>query len=215
MSAAAGLAHQFETPQQQFEAANLGMWVFLLTEVLFFGSVLCAYVVYRATYPDAWAAGSLLNSARLGAAMTVVLLLSSLMMALAVRSAQLGSRRLVEVYLVATMLLGVAFLCMKTYEYHEHWVDHLIPGIDFSGYQGAHSPHVELFVCFYFILTAIHALHMVIGIGVLTVIFLMTRHKKFNAQYYTPIEISGLYWHFVDIVWIFLFPLLYLVDLHQ
>jgi cytochrome c oxidase subunit III len=191
------------------------MWVFLLTEVLFFGAVICGYVIYRATYPDAWAIGSRLNNAQLGAAMTVVLLLSSLMMALAVRSAQLGSERMVEIYLVMTMLLGAAFLCMKAYEYHAHWSDGLVPGLDFSGYRGVHAFQVELFICFYFILTAIHALHMVIGIGLLTVILLMTRRGRFNAQYYTPVEISGLYWHFVDIVWIFLFPLLYLVDLHK
>jgi len=193
----------------------MGMWVFLLTEVLFFGAVLCGYVIYRATYPDAWAIGSRLNNAQLGAGMTLVLLLSSLMMALAVRSAQLGSRRSVEMYLIATMFLGATFLFMKAYEYHAHWVDRLIPGINFSGYQGAHASQVELFICFYFILTAIHALHMMIGIGVLTVIFLMVRRGRFSAQYYTPVEISGLYWHFVDIVWIFLFPLLYLVDLHK
>jgi len=215
MSSAAGLAHQFETPQQQFEAAHLGMWVFLLTEILFFGAVFCAYVVYRTTYGEAWALGSRLNSAGLGAAMTAVLLLSSLMMALAVHSAQLGSRQLLIQYLIATMLLGLSFLGMKAYEYHGHWVEHLIPGIDFSGYQGPHAAQVELFICFYFILTGIHALHMVVGVGLLTVICVMSRRGRFSSAYYTPVEISGLYWHFVDIVWIFLFPLLYLVDLHK
>jgi cytochrome c oxidase subunit III len=215
VSSATGLAHQFETPEQQFEAAHLGIWIFLITEILFFGGVFCAYVIYRTTYGEAWAAGSRLNDADLGAGMTAVLLLSSLMMALAVHYAQLGTGRLVQAYLVATMLLGVAFLAMKGFEYHRHWAEHLVPGINFSGYEGPHPGQVELFICFYFILTAIHAVHMVIGIGLLTVIWFMVKRGRFSSSYYTPVEVAGLYWHFVDIVWIFLFPLLYLVDLHK
>ena len=215
MNSTAGLAHQFETPEQQFEAAHMGMWVFLLTEVLFFGGVFCGYVVYRYTYPEAWAVGSRLNDVTLGASMTSVLLVSSLMMALAVRSAQLGKRVQINVYLLLTMLLGLAFLGMKVFEYYHHWVDHVVPGFGFSGYTGPYRRQVELFMCFYFIMTAIHGIHMVIGVGLLTVLSVMAYRGRFSSAYYSPVEICGLYWHFVDIVWIFLFPLLYLVDVHS
>ncbi len=209
------LAEHFATLEQQNEAAHLGMWVFLITEILFFGGVFCGYVAYRTMYPQAWALGSRLNDPALGMSMTLTLLVSSLMMAMAVHSAQLGNRRRLVMYLLLTMVLGAAFLGMKLYEYHSHWVDHLIPGINFSGYTGPQANHVELFICFYFILTLIHATHMVVGIGILTTLTILSARGKFSALYYSPVEISGLYWHFVDIVWIFLFPLLYLVDLHK
>ncbi len=207
--------HQFDTLAQQYDAGHLGMWIFLITEILFFGGVFCGYVVYRIAYPEAWALGSRLNDANLAAMMTITLLISSFTMAMAVRSAQKGERKSIVVFLVLTMILGAAFLGMKFFEYHNHWVEHLAPGINFSGYHGAHAPQVEMFICFYFILTAIHALHMIIGIGILAVLTRMAWKGKFTSTYYSPVDISGLYWHFVDIVWIFLFPLLYLVDLHK
>ena len=208
-------AHQFDTAEQQYEADQMGMWIFLVTELLFFGAIFCAYAIYRARYPEGWALGSQLNNSSLAAAMTVVLILSSLTMAFSVRSAQLGNRKALILNLGLTMLLGLAFLVMKAYEYHEHWVEGLVPGLRFTGYHGPSSGPVELFVCFYFIMTAVHALHMVIGIGVLAVLMAMASRGRFHASYFAPVEVSGLYWHFVDIVWIFLFPLLYLVDVHK
>ena len=215
MSSRSILAEHFQDLEQQYEAGQLAMWIFLITEILFFGGLFCSYVVYRTLYPEAWALGSRLNSASLGAAMTGTLLLSSFMMALAVRSSQLGERWRLIGCLLLTILLGLAFLGMKFYEYHHHWEDHLVPGIDFSGYHGPQAGQVELFLCFYFIMTLIHAAHMVVGVGILSTLAVMAWRHRFSEQYYSPVEISGLYWHFVDIIWIFLFPLLYLVDLHK
>ena len=215
MSSHSVLAEHFESLEQQYEAGHLGMWIFLITEILFFGGVFCAYIVYRTLYPEAWALGSRLNDAYLGAAMTATLLLSSLMMAMAVRSAQLGLRNRLVGFLLLTMVAGAAFLGMKLYEYHHHWVDHLVPGLNFSGYHGPHAHQVELFLCFYFIMTLIHAAHMIIGLGILSVLAILAHRGRFSQQYFSPVDISGLYWHFVDIIWIFLFPLLYLVDLHK
>ncbi len=215
MSDRSVLAEHFATLEHQNEAAQLGMWVFLITEILFFGGMFCGYIVYRNIYPEAWALGSRLNNSTLGMVMTIVLLLSSLAMALAVHSAQLGNRRELVMFLALTMLLGVAFLGIKLIEYHAHWVDGLVPGLKFTGYSGPQRPHVELFLFFYFIMTLVHAAHMIAGIGVLAVLTFMALRGRFSALYYSPVEISGLYWHFVDVIWIFLFPLLYLVDLHK
>lgn len=208
-------APHFRSFEQQHEASELGMWGFLCTEILFFGGVLCGYTMYRLLYPQAWVHGSELNSLWLGAAMTVVLLASSLTMALAVRAAQLGQSKVIVGFLAVTIALGIGFLVLKGYEYYGHWVHHLVPGFNFSGYQAPDHPQVALFVVFYFFLTLLHAVHMIIGVGVLSVIAMMARRDRFSAIDHGPVEIAGLYWHFVDIVWLFLFPLLYLVGAHQ
>jgi cytochrome c oxidase subunit 3 len=208
--APAGLAHQFDDLEQQHEAGNLGMWVFLATEIMFFGGLFAGYSIYRSLYFAAFTAGSHLLDIRLGAANTGVLIASSLTMALAVRSAQLGRRKAIVVFLILTILLGSVFLGVKAYEYRHKFENHLVPGIDFQ-YAGENGPQVELFLCFYFFMTALHALHMIIGIGILAVLVAMSARGKFSAEYFSPVEVSGLYWHFVDIVWIFLFPLLYLI----
>lgn len=205
-----GLAHQFDDLEQQHAAGNLGMWAFLGTEIMFFGGLFAGYTIYRSLYFTAFAAGSRLLDVKLGAANTAVLIGSSLTMALAVRSAQLGRRKAIVVFLLLTILLGSVFLGVKAYEYHHKFEKHLVPGIDFQ-YAGEQAPHVELFLCFYFFMTALHALHMVVGIGLLAVLARMAWRGKFSAAYFSPVEVSGLYWHFVDIVWIFLFPLLYLL----
>lgn len=215
MSSRAYPAAHFRSGAQQREVGELGMWLFLTTEILFFGGALCGYVVYRVQYPAAWMHGSSLNSVWLGTGMTIVLLLSSLTAALGVRASQLGERRSIVGFLSATILLALLFLGMKFFEYSDHWQHGLVPGIDFSGYQGADPRHVALFMVFYFVLTLLHALHMIVGVGVLGVLAWMAQKRRFNAEYHAPVEISGLYWHFVDIVWLFLFPLLYLVGAHQ
>ncbi len=203
--------HHFETMEQQFEASTLGMWLFLVTEVMFFGGLLTAYLIYRLWYPVAWAEGSLDLDITLGGFNTVVLIGSSLTMAFAVRAAQTGWRRGTIVYLVATMALGMTFLVVKFFEYkHKFELNH-VPGANFV-YEGPHANQVEIFMALYFGLTGLHAAHMVIGFVLLSVILWMSWRNKFSPQWYTPVEMSGLYWHFVDIVWIFLFPLLYLVD---
>ena len=205
-----GLAHQFDDLGQQHEAGNLGMWAFLATEIMFFGGLFAGYTIYRSQYFAAFTAGSHLLDVRLGAMNTAVLIGSSLTMALAVRSAQLGRRKAIVLFLILTILLGSVFLGVKAYEYHHKFENHLVPGIDYNPDQ-PYAPQVQLFLCFYFFLTGLHALHMVIGIGILAVLVAMASRGKFSAEYFSPVEVSGLYWHFVDIVWIFLFPLLYLI----
>jgi cytochrome c oxidase subunit 3 len=210
----AALAHHFEDLEQQHDAATLGMWIFLVTEVMFFGGLLAGYTMYRSVYPSAFAEGSRLCEVALGASNTLILITSSFTMALAVSMAQRGRRRLVLAFLGTTMALGAAFLGVKFLEYFHKYQEHLIPGMYFV-YSGASARQVQLFICFYFGLTGLHALHMIIGLGVLAVMAGFAWRGRFSAVHYAPIEVAGLYWHFVDIVWIFLFPLLYLVDLHR
>ena len=205
------LQHHFQTLAQQQEAATLGMWVFLVTEVMFFGGLLMAYLLYRVWYPEAWSEGSLELDIRLGGFNTVVLIASSLTMALAVRSAQTGAQKPTVRWLIITMVLGVTFLVVKYFEYKHKWDLNHIPGPNFT-FEGPHERQVEIFLSLYFGLTGLHALHMIIGVGLLSVITWMASRGRFSPEWNTPVEVSGLYWHFVDIVWIFLFPLLYLVD---
>jgi cytochrome c oxidase subunit 3 len=210
----AALAHQFEDLEQQHDAATLGMWIFLATEVMFFGGLLAGYAMYRSIYPSAFAAGSRLCEVTLGSTNTAVLITSSFTMAMAVHAAQRGRQRATIWYLAATMTFGALFLGIKFLEYFHKYEEHLIPGA-FSGYTGASAPQVELFIAFYFGLTGLHALHMIIGLGVVAVMTALAWRGRLSPAHHAPLEIAGLYWHFVDIVWIFLFPLLYLVELHR
>ena len=205
-------AHHFETMEQQQEAATLGMWIFLVTEVMFFGGLFMAYTLYRIWYPAAWSEGSEELDIVLGGVNTAVLIGSSLTMAFAVRAAQTGAKRKTTVtWLLLTMVLGATFLVIKAFEYkHKYDLGHS-PGPNFH-FEGANADQVEIFISLYFAMTGLHALHMIIGLGLRTVITVMAWRGRFSPQWYTPVELSGLYWHFVDIVWIFLFPLLYLVD---
>jgi cytochrome c oxidase subunit 3 len=205
------LEHQFETLRQQHHADTLGMWIFLATEVLFFGGLITGYVMYRSSYPTAFAHASRTLEIGAGTIMTLVLLGSSLTMALAVHFSQLGNRRLLALFLILTIVLGLGFLAIKGSEYYHKWEDHHIPGPGWH-WDGPESKLAELFVYFYFALTGLHALHMLIGISIMAVLLVLTWTGR--VRNYT-VEISGLYWHFVDIVWIFLFPLLYLVDRHK
>jgi cytochrome c oxidase subunit 3 len=205
------LAHHFDDPEQQFEASTLGMWVFLITEVMFFGGLFASYALYRSLHPEGFAVASRHLDYRLGALNTAVLICSSLAMALAVRSAQLGRLRALRLFLALTMALGLVFLGVKVVEYAHKFHEHLVPGPSFR-FEGPHARTAELFFSFYFAMTGLHALHMVVGIGVLTVLWIMAGRGRFGAQYYTPVEVAGLYWHFVDVVWIYLFPLLYLIS---
>jgi cytochrome c oxidase subunit 3 len=207
------LAHHFDDLAQQSEAATLGMWVFLVTEVLFFGGLFATYAIYRAWYPAAFAAASHELDVTLGSINTVVLITSSLTMALGVHAAQTGERKLLMAFLVATMILGAAFLGIKSVEYYHKFVEHHVPGPAFQ-FEKEHIQHAQIFFSLYFIMTGLHALHMVIGLGIMLVMFWLAWRGTFTPEYYSPIEVSGLYWHFVDIVWIFLFPLLYLLGRH-
>jgi cytochrome c oxidase subunit III len=207
------LAHHFDDLEQQHDAATLGMWVFLVTEIMFFGGLFLGYTVYRWKYPDVFAEASRHLDTTLGAVNTAVLLASSLTMALAVHAAQTSRRRALVAFLLATILLGSVFLGVKAYEYLDKYHHHLVPGVDFV-YEAGARPQLQIFFLFYFFMTGMHALHMVIGIGLLGVIAALAARGRYGAHYYNPVEVTGLYWHFVDIVWIFLFPLLYLIGAH-
>lgn len=208
------LQHQFDDPGQQHETATLGMLLFLGTEVMFFGGLFAAYMIYRVWYPETFGAASRTLDLTLGATNTLVLITSSLFMALAVRAAATDRRRQLLVLLAITMVLGVAFLGIKGFEYYQKFVEHHIPGMGFH-FEGAAPARANLFFSLYFAMTGLHAAHMIIGLGVLAVVFVMAARHKFSAAWHTPVELGGLYWHFVDIIWIFLFPLLYLVDRHK
>ncbi len=208
-----GLAHHFDTLDQQAEATTLGMWVFLVTEVLFFGGLFLVYTVYRTKYPAAFAASSRELDVTLGTINTAVLITSSLTMALAVHAAQLGQRRTLMLFLVATMALGSVFLGIKGVEYYHKFIEHHVPGPGFQ-FEKEYLKTAQLYFSLYFLMTGLHALHMVIGFGIMAVMLWWAWNGTITKEYYSPIEISGLYWHFVDIVWIFLFPLLYLIGRH-
>ena len=268
------LVHHFESMEQQREAGTLGMWWFLLTEIMFFGGMFLAYTVYRHIYFDAFAAGSNVLSVWWGTFNTAVLIGSSLTMALAVYWAQMGNSRKVVFFLLFTVVLGTVFLRVKYIEYHDKFVEHVFPAGDFrwpiheekarpdnpgdlllmligaehlnneeaperampvkvttkyaelGPYYGtggkvpeeiqneSERGHVRLYFWLYFVMTGFHATHMIIGIGILLVLAWQAYKGKFSKEYHSYIELTGLYWHFVDIVWIFLFPLLYLVDRH-
>ena len=228
------LQHHFENMEQQREAGTLGMWVFLVTEIMFFGGMFLAYTLYRYKYPGAFAAASNHLDIRLGAVNTIVLIVSSFTMAMAVFSTQVGKRRNSIIFLIMTLALGLTFLGIKAVEYRDKYRDNLIPGQLIPGHpfnpavaqHGDTDPHklhlpegvsvhnVEMFYWIYFAMTGMHALHMIIGAGILTVILILAWRGRFSPEYHSPVEISGLYWHFVDIVWIFLFPLLYLLGRH-
>ncbi|HWX53980.1 MAG TPA: cytochrome c oxidase subunit 3 family protein [Verrucomicrobiae bacterium] len=243
------LVHQFDSMEQQKEASTLGMWVFLLTEIMMFGGLFASYLIYRIKYYDAFVAGSTSIDIKWGFANTLVLIGSSWTMAMAVWSAQNGRRKGQVYFIIATMILGAAFLGVKAKEYYEKYDECHIPGHvigkGFNAWGGCSAtdkslgniaediripPHgdpnipeasaeltakqTEIFFSFYFAMTGLHATHMLIGLGVLTWLLMRAKRGDFGPEYYSPVENVGLYWHFVDIVWIFLFPLLYLISRH-
>ena len=211
-------AHQFDDPVQQYQASTLGMWLFLVTEIMFFGGLFLGYAIYRWQYPDAFAQSSHHLDVLLGGINTVILISSSLTMVLAVHAGHIGKKAGQIFYLVATLVLGAVFLGIKSIEYAHKFHEHLVPGPSFAPEWAGHSGHVpagaQLFFSFYFMMTGMHAFHMIIGAGLLTWLIILAAKGKFTSAYSTPIEMVGLYWHFVDIVWIFLFPLLYLIGRH-
>jgi cytochrome c oxidase subunit III len=221
--------HHFETQEQQREAATFGMWLFLLTEIMFFGGLFFAYLLYRNWYHDAFVVSSNQLSIPLGAANTAILISSGFFMALGVWAAEVKKQALLVLFLVLTTVFGVAFLGIKAVEYHEKWEKHHIPGASFDVSQfinpekyGLHekplapdmAQKTQIFFFLYFAMTGMHAFHMILGIGLLFWLTWRARRGEFSAGYVAPIENFGLYWHFVDIVWIFLFPLLYLINRH-
>ena len=211
-----GLAHHFVSLEQQHEASRLGMWAFLATEVMFFGGLFTGYAVYRNMYPEAFRLASHHLDIGLGAANTAILIGSSLTMALAIRAAQVGKRSAQVSNLIATIALGMTFIVIKGFEYHHKWVDHLMPGRGFDVSQfGSEGPHARIFFSFYFVMTGLHAFHMLVGFGLLAWVAARAHRGDFTPKHHSALEMTGLYWHFVDLVWIFLFPLLYLIGRHH
>lgn len=221
------LRHHFETPAQQKEASSFGMWLFLLTEIMFFGGMFMAYLVYRNWYFPAFAQGSKTLSIALGATNTGVLICSSFTMAMGVWCAETKRKKGLVTALIATILLGCVFLGIKAVEYTEKFEAHHVPGLDFSIQDFVHptapgeaalapdmAAKTEIYFFLYFAMTGMHALHMIIGIGILFVLLARAAKGAYTSGHMTTIENFGLYWHFVDIVWIFLFPLLYLISRH-
>ncbi len=221
--------HHFETQEQQREAGTFGMWLFLLTEIMFFGGMFFSYLLYRNWYYHAFVVGSNQLSIPLGTANTAILITSGFFMALAVWAAEVRKKQLLVIFLVLTTLFGLAFLYIKGIEYHEKWEKHHIPGahFDVSEFVNPHAyglkeqpvapdmaQKVQIFFFLYFAMTGMHALHMVIGIFLLSWLLWRAQRGDFSSGYVAPIENFALYWHFVDIVWLFLFPLLYLINRH-
>jgi cytochrome c oxidase subunit 3 len=211
------LWHHFDDLSHQHEANALGMWAFLATEVLVFGALFTGYAAYRFSYAEAFEEASSRLNVLIAAVNTVVLLTSSLTMALSVWAAQVGRRRMLVWCLLLTALLGTAFLVFKVVEYSEDYREQLVPGLAFDPgkWKDTNPAHVQLFLAFYYIMTGLHAVHLTVGIGIVLFLALMAWRGAYTPAYYAPVEMWGLYWHFVDIVWIFLLPLLYLIGRHE
>ncbi len=215
------LRHHFANMTQQKHAASLGMWLFLVTEIMFFGGLFCAYLIYRTTHYAALAAGSQTIDIKWGAINTAVLIVSSVTVVLAIHAIQVSKPKLCIAYLGITVLLGFVFLGIKSIEYAQKFEEHHVPGPHFHFTESFHTQgkeypvnerEVELFFSLYFAMTGMHALHMIIGIGLMSTMAFMVWKGKFSPEYHTPLENAGLYWHLVDIIWIYLFPLLYLIS---
>lgn len=220
--------HHFETAEQQREAAGFGMWLFLLTEIMFFGGLFMAYLLYRNWYYEAFVAASNSISVKMGLTNTIVLIASSFTMAMGVWSAEVKNKKLLQIFLLATVVLGFAFLGIKTGEYYDKFAEHHVPGASFNIADFVNPPaasnekplpidmarKTEVYFSLYFAMTGVHALHMIIGIAILIVLLWRSNNGAYTSGYVQPIENFGLYWHFVDIVWIFLFPFLYLINKH-
>lgn len=204
------LQHHFSSAGQQRESAKLGMWIFLVTEILFFGGLFCAYAIYHAWNPDIFHEAHKALDWRLGGLNTLVLITSSLTMALAIRSLQVNKPKLANGYLWATILLALTFMVVKYFEYAHKFHVGQLPGkyYTYTGIEGT-SPHI--FFSLYFMMTGLHGLHVMIGIGVILWLIIRNRRGDFSGAYYNPVEMTGLYWHLVDLIWIYLFPLFYLV----
>jgi cytochrome c oxidase subunit III len=214
-SALGPLVHQFDDLKQQHDADELGMWLFLSTEIMFFGGLFLAYTIYRVQDEATFAAASHQLDLVLGTVNTAVLLCSSLTMALAVSAAENFQRRKLIVLLGATMFLGCVFLGIKGIEYYHKYEHGLMPllGLPFE-WRGPSAGRAETFFSLYFLMTGVHALHMLIGLGVILVLIINASSGGLLGEFSMPVHLTGLYWHFVDIIWVFLFPLLYLIGAH-
>jgi cytochrome c oxidase subunit 3 len=205
-------AHHFKNADEQFVTAKLGMWVFIMQEILFFTPLFVGYFMYKGQYfPSFHEAAKSLDPV-MGAVNTVILITSSFTMARAVSAAQRGNREALKENLLWTILCAIGFLVVKYIEYSHKVHDGLLPGSHFNNAEllGV-APQAPLFFAFYFAMTGLHGIHVLVGVGLLTWLWFRARRGDFGSNYYTPVEMTGLYWHLVDLIWIYLFPILYLV----
>jgi cytochrome c oxidase subunit III len=203
------VAHHFDTAEQEFESAKLGMWAFLIQEVLFFGGLFVAYFVFRGMYPHMFVEAHHHLSWQLGGINTLFLIASSFTMVMAVRSAQVSDKNKLIMFLMLTVMFAGGFMCIKYIEYMSKIYHGFLPSRWFFG-EGTFET-LPIFFGLYFAMTGLHGLHVVIGMGLIIWLIKRASRGEFHAQYFTPVEMVGLYWHLVDLIWIFLFPLLYLV----
>lgn len=205
------VAHHFDSADTQFEASKLGVWIFLVTEILLFGGLFCGFIIFRSWHLDAFIEAHHRLDKVMGGINTVVLICSSLTMALAIRAAQTNNRRLVGILLGITLACAAGFMVIKGFEYHHKWVDGLFPGRSFNPVVPFVNPDANIFFGLYFVMTGIHGFHVLIGMGLITWLLIKNSKGHFSSRYYTPLEGVGLYWHLVDLIWIYVFPLVYLV----
>jgi cytochrome c oxidase subunit 3 len=203
-------AHHFKSAADEFEASKQGMWLFMVTEVLMFGGLFVAYAMFRSMYPAMFHEASHHLAKNLGLTNTIILITSSLTMVLAVIASQKGQKGKILMYLGITFLLSCGFLVVKYFEYSSKIHHGLLPGGLFTNTELTH-PKTPLFFSLYFVMTGIHAFHVIVGMGLMVWLAIRTMRNEFSPAFYTPVELVGFYWHFVDMVWIFLFPLMYLV----
>ncbi len=210
------LAEHFDDLEQQHLSAQLGMWIFLATEALFFGGLFCAYTVYRRMHWIEFVVASRELNVAAGAINTAVLLTSSLTMALAVRAAKLRERRWLLIYLAITIVFGAVFLGIKAFEWSEDYERGLVPGSLFTfPFRPEFAGFAEIFFLLYFLMTGLHAIHLIIGIALVATVAGFCARHQYVAQGENLVEMTGLYWHFIDVIWVFLYPLLYLIDVHR
>jgi len=205
------VAHHFDSATTQFDSGRMGIWIFLVTEILFFGGMFCAFAVFRSWYFDAFKEAHHHLDKVMGGTNTIVLICSSLTMALGVRSAQQSKKGLTVLMLALTLACAATFLVIKYFEYHHKFVDGLLPGAAFTAEGFKTGKDAGIFFACYFMMTGVHGLHVVIGMGLIIWILVRAAKGEFSSRYYAPVEGVGLYWHLVDLIWIYLFPLLYLV----
>jgi len=206
----ATLQHHFATKEQQFETSKIGMWLFLATEILMFGGLFAGFTLMQNRFPEAFLLGHEHLDKRLGALNTVVLLISSYTMVMAVHKARTNKKKALITYLSLTITCALIFLGVKYVEYSQKIEHGLLPGHFFT-FKGDPTGHQFIFFSFYFLMTGVHGFHILVGVLVLFWILARASKGQFSSSYYTPVDLVGLYWHLVDLIWIYLFPLLYLI----
>jgi cytochrome c oxidase subunit 3 len=204
------LQHHFATKEQQFDTTKIGMWLFLATEILMFGGLFAGFAYMQSRFPEAFFEAHKHLQVPLGTLNTIVLLISSFTMVMAVHKAATNKQKQLIAYLTITIVCACIFLVVKYFEYSHKFHDGLLPGRFFSNTEDP-TGHQFIFFSFYFMMTGLHGIHILIGIIVLAWLLRRAIRGDFTSSYYTPVDLVGLYWHLVDVIWIYLFPLLYLI----